>query len=307
MKKVSNPQPSALALRLFRWYCRPERQEELHGDLEELFFLQIEKGAPGWKANLLLWWNVIRCYRSYSQNKNQYAMTSFTLLRSYLKLAIRHSWKNKWSVAINIVGLGIALSTCIFAYTIYAYNNEFDSYFPDTQDVYRLHSFTAGKTQKVRNEVSPGVLDYVLQNEVTGVEQTASFIKREGTVRVQNEYFDEYVGIVTPAFFELFKMPLRYGTLLGMEEKQGIYLTKEAAERYFGDDIAIEERLTLFINSTTKIELEVLGVFENMPPNISFDASSFISEATYLQAIDLKKDDWKSRYSVSQFIKAQPN
>ncbi|MEM9897346.1 MAG: FtsX-like permease family protein, partial [Bacteroidota bacterium] len=84
-------------------------------------------------------------------------------------------------------------------------------------------------------------------------------------------------------------------------------LTKEAAERYFGDDIAMEERLTLFINSTTKIELEVLGVFENMPPNISFDASSFISEATYLQAIDLKKDDWKSRYSVSQFIKAQPN
>jgi len=83
--------PPALALKLFRWYCRPDRVEELEGDLEELFQLRLKSGQSPWRAKLFFWWNVIRCYRSYAKSKTQKSILMVSLFKSYFKLALRQA------------------------------------------------------------------------------------------------------------------------------------------------------------------------------------------------------------------------
>lgn len=299
-------QPPKLALRFFQWYCRTDRLEELQGDLEEFFFLRIKHGAPLWKARLFFWWNVLRCYKSYSKTKTQNTMTHLPLFKSYFKLALRHSWKNKWSVLINILGLGVALSMCIFVYSLYAYNLEFDTFYKNVDDVFRVHAITFENGRERRNELSPGPLDFVLREELGSVTQVASFLDEGGTIQVDNEYFQESIGVASTDFFDMFEMPLWYGSYDGFDSQPTIYLTKKAAKRFFGDQLALNERVTLYLGSRTKLEVTVAGVFESIPLNSSFDVSVMISEATYLQAKERDKNDWDSRYYVSHFLRTQP-
>lgn len=295
--------PPKLALRIFRWYCRPDRREELEGDLEEFFYLRIDTGFPVWKARLFFWWNVLRCYRKYSKKQTQNNSTMYPLFKSYFKLALRHSWKNKWAVLINVFGLGVALSMCIFVYSIYAYNIEFDTFYPDVDDVYRVYSHSFENARERRNELSPGPLDYVLRNEISGVEQVASFFNEGGTIKINNAYFEGNFGVVSSDFFDMFEFPLWYGSYDDFGQHPTIYLTKESAKKYFGNQVALGEKLTLFITSTKKIELIVAGVFERVPSNTSFDVSMIINEDIYLKARERDKNNWESRYYVSHFIR----
>jgi len=161
------PNPPKWGLRFFRWYCRGDRLEELEGDLEEFFYKRLARGEAVWKAKVFYWWNVLRCYRSYAKTKTRNNMTFYPLFKSYFKLALRHSWTNKWSVLINVVGLGVALSMCVFLYTMYAYNFEFDTAYPNTADIYRLHSFTNENNVQRRNEISPLVANHILWRSYT--------------------------------------------------------------------------------------------------------------------------------------------
>lgn len=298
-------QPPKLALRFFQWYCRSDRLEELQGDLEEFYYLRLNEGSTMWKANLFFWWNVLRCYKSYSKTKTQNTMTQIPLFKSYFKLALRHSWKNKWSVLINVLGLGAALSMCIFVYSIYAYNFEFDTFYKNVEDVYRIHSLSFENNRERRNELSPGPLDYVLRNELSGISQVTSFKEVNGTVHLNNDYFEEYVGIVPADFFEMFDTPLWYGSYADFDSQPWVYLSKDAAKRYFGNQVATGEKLDLYISSK-KVELIVAGVFERSPTNTSFDMPVFISQKTYQTTTNRDMTDWDSKYYMGHYVRTKP-
>lgn len=304
MTKKGLYEPPGLAIKLFRWYCRPDRLEELEGDLEEFFYLRKEYGEPLWRARLFFWWNVVRCYKTYSKTKTQNSMTSFPLFKSYFKLALRHSWKNKWSVMINVAGLGIALSMCIFVYSIYAYNFEFDSFY-DVDNIYRVNSMTFENGQERRNEISPYAMDEVLRNELSGVTQVSSFIDNYLTVKKEKEYFKESVGVVSTDFFKMFEIPLWYGSLDGFGEKPLVYLTKPTAKKYFGDEVALGEQLTIYLSSNRKIDVTVAGVFERIPLNSSFDINMIMNLNDFTRVRELKSNDWESKFYVSHYIKTQ--
>ncbi len=295
--------PPELALKFFRWYCTSERQEELEGDLEEFYSLRIHRGSPVWKARLFFWWNVLRCYRSYAKTKTQKTNTMYPLFKSYFKLALRHSWKNKWAVMINILGLGVALSMCIFVYSIYAYNFEFDSFFDDSENIYRVHSMTFENGQERRNEITPMAMDHVLRNELSQVQTVSYMFNEYFTVKNGTDYFRHEVGVVSSDFFEMFKLPLWYGSYTDFGDRPLVYLTKPTAKKFFGDEVALGEKLTIYISSSKKIEVTVGGVFERIPLNTSFTMSMVISMDDYVREVDKNLNDWSNRFYVTHFIK----
>ncbi|WP_462253536.1 ABC transporter permease [Ekhidna sp.] len=306
MNKQGLHRPPRLALKLFRWYCKSERLEELEGDLEEFFFLRVERGSAPWKAKLFFWWNVIRCYRNYAKRKTQTTNTMYPLFKSYFKLAMRHSWKNKWAVLINIVGLGIALSMCIFVYSMYAHNIEFDNFYQNTEDVYRINTMTFENGQVRRNEISPAPLDDKLRNEIGGVQQVSSYFDEYMTVKINNQYFDQSVAIASSDFFEMFNIPLWYGSFKEFSEKPIVYLSKPTAKRLFGNEVALGEVLTLYVNSTKKTEVVVGGVFERIPLNSSFDFNLLMNLDTYLEATGMSMDNWENYLYMSYYVRTTP-
>ena len=308
MKNKGLHRPPQLAIRFFRWYCRSERREELEGDLEEFFSLRINQGSPVWKARLFFWWNVLRCYRSYAKRKTQTTNTMYPLFKSYFKLAMRHSWKNKWSVMINIAGLGIALSMCIFVYSIYAHNFEFDTFYENTDDVYRVNTMTFENGQERRNEISPAPVDYSLRNEIGGVQQVASYFDENVSVKIGNNFFEQSIGVCSSDFFEMFNTPLWYGSFQDFGEKPLVYLTKPTAKKLFGDEIALGKVFTLYITSTKKLEVEVGGVFNRIPLNSSFDYDIMMSLDNYLETSGREMNDWESFLYMSHYVRTNaPN
>jgi|GEM_PF-3953381 hypothetical protein len=62
MKLQQNPEPPALIIQLFRWFCKPELVEEIEGDLVEQYQLNHQlKGS--FKAKLKLLKEVILLFR----------------------------------------------------------------------------------------------------------------------------------------------------------------------------------------------------------------------------------------------------
>ena len=296
--------PPRLALKIFRWYCRPDRLEELEGDLAEFYHLRLADKGLKWKADLFYWWNVIRCYKTYAKSKTQKHSIMIPLFKSYFKLAMRHSWKNKWAVLVNVIGLGIALSMCIFVYSIYAYNFEFDDFYKNTDDVYRINAMTFENGQERRNEISPFPFESILRNEVAGVQQVSSYFSGRMGVKQGSDYFSEYVGVVSSDFFNMFDIPLWYGSKVDISDQPIVYLTQSAAKRLFGNKVALGESFTLYVSNDDRLEVTVGGVFERIPLNTSFDMDILISLDNYCRATDRDLNDWTRLRYTSHFIRA---
>src|ERR1043166_7246056 len=112
-----------LANRFFRWYCRPDRYEELHGDLEDFFY---ERGARKgiFNAQLFYVFNVIRCCQPYAWKKLPAKVYSpFTMYKSYCTTTLRVMLKNPVSTFINVSGLSIAIGLCVYVYGMYHWMN----------------------------------------------------------------------------------------------------------------------------------------------------------------------------------------
>lgn len=299
--------PPRLASKFFRWYCRPDRLEELEGDLEEFYYLRLKNGAPLWKANAFFWWNVLRCFKSYAKSKTQRKPIMTSLFKSYFKLALRNSWKNKGPVTINIAGLGLALSMCIFVYMLHAYNMEFDSFYKDTEDVYRLNAITEQRGEETRNEFSPTALDYKLRNEISGIEQASSYFFQRLKIKKDNDFFLETVGIASTDFPEMFDLPLWYGSFAEFGKLPRVYLTKPVAIKYFGSKVALGEKLTLSISNGRKLEVVVGGVLEEIPLNTTFRFGVLMNQGDYMRTLGLDPDDWSGDRFTGQYVKLSPS
>lgn len=295
--------PPQLALRFFRWYCRPDRVEELEGDLEEFFHLRLLKGELLWKAKLFFWWNVIRCYRSYAKAKTQKNILMISLFKSYFKLALRHSWKNKWPVSINVVGLGMALSLCVFLYMIYAYNLEFDSFYQNTDNVYRVHAISTDNGQEYRNELTHMAMDQSIRNDISGIQEVSSYFTRTATVKKGIDFFSEYTALVSPEFPQMFEIPLRYGSWEGFGDQPTVYLTKELAKKYFGDEYALGKELTVFFHNDKKLTVTVAGVFEKIPLNTSFDFNLLMGQGNYFRTTGYDMNDWSNKRYMGHYLR----
>ncbi len=306
MKRSTYHSPPRLASKLFRLYCRPDRVEELEGDLDEFYSRRLSDGTSKWRADLFYWWNVIRCYRSYARKKTQNNYIMGSLMKSYFKLALRHSWNNRLAVGINVIGLGVSLGLCVFVYMLYAYNLEFDTFFEDTEDVYRVHSIGESNGMQRRSEITPLAIDDKLRTEISGIEALSSYYAYTTTVKQEGAFSEHYIGFASSDFFEIFEMPLKYGSLSSFEDQPTIYIKDYVAKKYFGSGNPLGQSLTLYFG-TEKLEVTVGGVFEKIPLNSSFGFDILMAYNHYVRIKDIDKNDWSNHRYVGHFLKLNPN
>src|SRR5688572_25093819 len=109
----TNIRPPKLADRLFEWYCEKASIEDLHGDMEELFFKNLQRMSP-FRAKLKYWGQVIALVSSYAvkKRKRQAAYhplssnsNSFSMLQNYFKVATRNLAKQRFFTIINVLGM----------------------------------------------------------------------------------------------------------------------------------------------------------------------------------------------------------
>ena len=194
MKKQSI-QPPRFASRLFEWYCENASIEDLHGDMEELFYSNAEKMSAT-KTKLKYWQQVLSLMFSYAIKKrkqksayHQYSNTSINaaMIRNYFKIAFRNLTQQKTFTLINVFGLAIGLASCILL-VLYV-KSEF-SYDKDFADANRIHKLILERKQPYQTSIkayvphsfaSVVVRDYSEVERATAIANSCRFGKTYAT------------------------------------------------------------------------------------------------------------------------------
>lgn len=233
------------------------------------------------------------------------------MFKNQLKIAFRNLIKSQAQSLINIAGLSIGICAAIIIYFIVSFDLGFDSYHDDSDRIYRLvqHEFMNGEI-----DYDPGIpypLRLEFQNEYPEVEALA-FVDQNGgsLINVMKDgkkikYENEGIGVAftMPSLFEIFKYEFLLGDPNSLSEPNHVILSKQVAERYFGD---YKDALGKVVNYENSVDLTVTGIINNPPENTDIFHQIFISFETGGE--QRLWNSWTSTSSsVQAFVKVAPS
>jgi hypothetical protein len=160
------------------------------------------------------------------------------MLKNYLKVAVRHLLRNKSYVLLNTLGMGIALTCCITAYLLVAYDLEFDTYFAEDQVervVKVVHHLQAPGGETYQELTAPVVLAPLAAREIAGIGPFTRYCSDGAYLHYGDNTFAEMVYFADSAFFDLFRPGLQSGSYRNFRSRNAIYLGENLARKYFGD------------------------------------------------------------------------
>jgi putative ABC transport system permease protein len=286
-KKISPPR---LAEKLFEWYCSRAAVEDLHGDIDELFYYNLKKMSP-LRARMTYFVQVVSLIFSYAIKKRKqqasyhtFSTSSFNpaMLKNYFVIAVRNLSKHKAFTIINVVGLAVGMSLGLLYIAMVSFVYTYDTFHINKDRIYRVISTSHEKTQEREMACTPFALGEKIRDEYPQVEKVVRInrtLSREVIVGEKKIGLNGY--FVDPQFFDVFTFPVVKGQVLTSQSKANtIILTETSATKLFGDSDPLGKVVHLDF-----ADFEVSGVLKDPPVNSHMQ---FDMLAPYQAFTDLK-------------------
>ena len=264
--------PPRLAVRFLNWFLKREMQEEVNGDLEERYLLDLEQMSAA-RANWQYWRQVLHYLRPFAiRNDLITDLNPFFMFRSHWKIAWRNLFKQKRYALLNITGMTIGLCCFILLSLYIQYESSYDQQHQKADRIYRVVQRQIGNEFQGTNEfaLSPSCMVPTLLEDFPEVENgtTVSF---SNTLFVHNNDAAYENGVFADsAFFEVFDYELIAGNLnSAMADKDALVLTESMARKYFGDSDPIGADLKMENERPVTIKAVIADPPENQ--HIDFD------------------------------------
>lgn len=262
-----------LAHAFFKWYCKRDRYEELHGDLEE-FFYERAKEMGLVKARFYYLRDVIRCCQPYAWKKPRvYSNSNIVMFKNYFKTSLRSMVRNPLSSFINVFGLAVAIGVCIVVYSMVQFSYSTDQFHEHKNEVF-LTTFDADRDGiSTRYGFTPTPLGELLAQDFAQITKMARVKDEAVVVRQGENVFHETIRFTDPAFLEMLTFPLKWGDKASLNDPNSIILSSALAIKYFGDDEPLGKEILVKFSEERKKIFKVSGVAEVFPDAhaISFD------------------------------------
>ena len=168
------------------------------------------------------------------------------MIRNYLKTAWRNLAKNKVFSFINVFGLAVGLTCCMFIASYLHSELTYDTYPANSKQLYRvgLNALGNGSTTDFpmvdvavgpgMKRVFPEILDFT---RLTGGKPVFFSYK-------EREFKEQKTVYADANFLRLFSIPLLQGDdKTALTEPHSIVLNSALAKKYFGDDQAVGKTL----------------------------------------------------------------
>ena len=231
------------------------------GDTEEEYSMILsEKGR--FKANIWYVWQILKPMPFFVRSSVYW---NFAMLKNYLKIALRNIKRHKGYSAINIFGLAIGITCCLYIYLYVRQELSYDRYHNDADRVYRIACTWKGAAiEESIPLISYPVAD-VIEERFSEVESIGRLGRKHRVlVRFGDKAFYENGFIAAePEIFDIFHIPLlQGGPVLELARPNTIILTEKMAEKYIGSDELIGK--SILIDNT---DFEIVGIVQNAPVN----------------------------------------
>ncbi|MES2810091.1 MAG: ABC transporter permease [Bacteroidota bacterium] len=244
------------------------------------------------------------------------------MLKNYFKIAWRNLVRNKTYAAINITGLAVGIAVCMVIFIIIQHHTSFDDYHAKKDRTYRLlteYRTETGATHSGKDIPFP--LPAGLKAAFPQVEQVAPIYasQNDQVLTLDNngrtdKIFKEQRGLfyTNPAFFEIFDYPLLAGSYTSLQDPNNILLTKEVAEKYFGDwktamgkTIQLEAGGYMFSHGVES--LKITGILATIPANTDLQLKLVASYQGFYNDYVARSPEWNVTTDFGCYLLLPPN
>ena len=279
--RVSQPiniHPPKWPLKFLRLFVKKEYLEEIEGDMEEVFYDQVEKYSYR-KARQLYIWETIKLLRpilirnlAILQNINQLDM-----FQNYFKVSVRGLMKNPMNSFINVFGLAAAIGFCVFAYGFARWTVSRDQFHEHKNEVF-LTTFFANRDGALRQYgTTPRPLGEQLKQDFAQIKKVCRVEDRRVVVKYDDNVFNERIRYTDPEFLEMFTFPLKWGTAASLSDVNSIILSEKMSIKYFGEDNPIGLSILVKFSKDYSKAFKITGVAEPFPTARSMDFGFLIN------------------------------
>jgi putative ABC transport system permease protein len=229
------------------------------------------------------------------------------MIKNYVKTAFRSLNRTRNYTMINIAGLAVGIAVCTMIFIIIQFQTSFDTFHAKKDRIYRVvteyHDADNAKIdlwKDVPFSMPKGLKTAFPQfEEVAPVYESHNdqlLIPDEKGITIKAFKEDQGVFFTAPSFFKMFDFPLLVGSYESLKDPGNVLLTKEMAEKYFGDwrtalgkTIKMEEGGFMFEHGTEV--LKVSGILGTIPANTDFQIKLAVSFKT--ENYMANSNDWQ--------------
>lgn len=226
------------------------------------------------------------------------------MLFTYFKLAYRNLLKHKLSSFINLTGLSLAIACSLVFFLLLDKEYTSDRFHENCDRIFMVGYTLEGAEKYESWGDSPLPLGPALAAEFTQIEQAVRILDKSVKIRADKNIFTESIRFVDSSFLKMFTYPLLQGRPSILSEKNSLILSREMAEKYFGEEEPLGKRITLIFSATQQESYLVRGVAEKFPFNASFSFNVLASIEKLESLGMINPDDWE-KYVQATFILVQ--
>lgn len=215
------------------------------------------------------------------------------MIRNYFKLAVRHIFRKKGYVIINILGLAVGIACFVMIGLFVVHELSYDEFHEKKEQIYRLvlDGKIGEQEVKVANTCPPMAATLVEEvPEIVNAVRMDSW--NESPIMIKDRvYIENHFALADSGFFDIFSFPLIYGDpATALNRPRTLVLTQSAAQKYFGKTDAVGEILKV---GTDSVYWEVTGVCVDAPENTHLEFNvigSFVSSGKSQSSIWLNNN-----------------
>ena len=190
---------------------------------------------------------------------------------NYLKVAYRNLLRHWLYAAINVVGLGIAISFCLLAFLYVRHEWTYDAFHENADRIYRVYAVNdRGRSiGGAPRELAPALAEALPDVRIVRIDfdWKYRFIQHRGTK------IAETICVADPDIFEVFSFPLLKGDpATALMDPQNVVITEKNAEKYFQGEDPMGKTLSIQVSDGRDWwvrDLTVTGIVETIPKNSS--------------------------------------
>jgi putative ABC transport system permease protein len=285
--------PPALAQKCLLRFLRVDLAEEVLGDLDEKFYIDV-KTKSVFKAKINYWYQVLHYLRPFAIRKsNPSSSNNIAMFQNYFKIGWRNLFRQKGYSVINIGGLACGLAVAILIGLWIHDELSFNKYHENYDRIARVMNRGTWN-----GETSSGIylpiplsaeLSQTFQNDFEYV--VMSTFTQDHIISQGNLNFTKNGNYMQPDAPELLSLKMLKGTRGGLIELNSILLSESLAKTLFAD----EDPINRIVKIDNKNDVKVTGVYEDIPKNSEFN------EVAYILPWDLYvvSNEWLKRFMDS--------
>jgi putative ABC transport system permease protein len=194
------------------------------------------------------------------------------MFKNFLKVALRHLWKNKTFSAINIAGLSVGLAVCLLIVLYVKDELSYDKYNAQSENIYRIDADISFNGTQFTSAVSPAPLVPTLKKDYPQIVQyTRTRNYGEILVKKDNQNIQNHNAVFADStFFQVFSIPMIEGNrLTALNEPNSIVIDETTARKYFNSIHVVGK--TLYVDN--RVNCKITGVIKDIPPQSHFHFS----------------------------------